>query len=599
MDWRRFSVDAVAEFMKWEAGLFLSLRPDVPMTTNLDGPLNNWYGYRGANMEEYSEPMDRVGIDIYPGAYTIRDFVPYSTDMVQGVAQGRQAVVLESESFSPDQWKSYDEKQRADFLRSEMWTMIGHGMNGILLWGFDTFSGNDGIFNPRILACRDIAHQTQMINMKDFRRQKSHVALCVDPDSFIHDTGIEKSQNEFTTNLDHENEGFHAALADAGYQTDVIFLSQLHQGVLKNYSALVLPSAMMMDQETATVLKDYVSNGGILIASEPFASMDRWTKPLPVVPGYGLDEVFGCTIGHDHPAKAGQITTAQGKFDGRESTASLTVHGAQVIGTFSDDSPAITSNTFGKGKAIFIARQVGLPYIDYNSPQALSLALADILKQASILPTAKEAKGGGILDVSSLVDSHGNVLVVSSVPTSKGKSLPGIKDAEITYACDDAASFHGGFLLAATSSDGGIVRSGPEPLTLTPGSDNKSISFDLPEIKTVAPVLLAKDAGPLLATEMPDTVTRGQEATVTVTCFNPSSKPLMASIDLRAATTPSVKLTADKAAVEVAPYGQAKVVVKAKVDASAPMARVPLTAFLTLSGQAPEIAGIPVDVEIK
>jgi hypothetical protein len=152
MDWRHFNVDAVADFMKWEADFFHTLRPDVPRTTNLDGPLNNWYGYKSSNMLEYSAEMDRVGIDLYPAVWTNRDFLPYGSDMVQGVAQGREGNVIECESFAQDQWPGFSEEARGGLLRSELWTLLGHGMSGVLVWGFDTFNHPDDPFNARILA---------------------------------------------------------------------------------------------------------------------------------------------------------------------------------------------------------------------------------------------------------------------------------------------------------------------------------------------------------------------------------------------------------------------------------------------------------------
>ncbi len=590
MDWRRFNVSAIADFLKWEAGFFQTLRSDIPRTTNLDGPLNNWYGYRCANMQQYSAAMDRVGIDIYPAAYSSRDFVPYSTDMVQGVAQGREGNVLECEAFSPEQWKSFDEKQRAGLLRSELWTMIGHGMSGILVWGFDTFRQPDAKFNDRIAVCRDIAHQAAMIGVKDFRRQKSRVALCVDPDSYLYLNAVEKKPLELTSQLDHEYEGFHAALDDAGFQTDVIFADQLRSQVWKNYDAIVMPSAIMMDDAMAAELKNFVSGGGTLVAAAPFAQMDRWGKLQTTVPSFGLDQLFGCkvTVG----VSPGAVVTPQGDFADTNAVA-LELHGANTLYSFADKIPAITSNTVDKGRAILIAAQIGAPYLDWAQSDVLSGLFADILKEVSITANLRGQKSG--LDLSSLADPKGNVLVIATLPVSSGQIPKPVTDAKITYRGSGYADIRGAFAFPPTTVDGGVVRSGPVLVSIMPDLSDKSVTFSPGEITTALPILLTKDAGPLLAVEAPQQMTNGQETDVTVTVYNPSAQAIQGQLNALEANGVKFDGTAP---VDVPSYGHAKVVVKIKAQASGPVARVPLTVTFTPNGGS-VLKSVPVDIAIQ
>jgi hypothetical protein len=244
MDWRRFQVFQIADFMRWEAGFVKSVRPELIRTTNLDGPTNNWYAIRCADLEAYSRAMDAVGIDIYPTPWSDRAFVPYAVDQLIGVAAGRRAHVLECEVFSAKaaEWKKLSEAQRADLLRSELWTMFGHGADGVLMWGFsrgDAFSVTDGEWNSRVLACRDIAGQQRMLGLGAFQRVASEVAICLDPDAYIRGGALDGGNLGAGSALDAEFHGIHAALAAAGFQSDVITdgAAGLHPGRCDGSSA--------------------------------------------------------------------------------------------------------------------------------------------------------------------------------------------------------------------------------------------------------------------------------------------------------------------------------------------------------------------------
>jgi hypothetical protein len=420
------------------------------------------------------------------------------------------------------------------------------------------------------------------------------VALCVDPDSYLYYSGIDKTPLTLASTLDHEYQGFHAALADTGVQTDVIFAQQLSSEVWKNYDVIVMPSALMMDDATVKQLKNFVSNGGTLVAAAPFATMDRWAKEQTAVPGFGLDELFGCKV--TGAGSSGPISTLNGSVPAYDPVA-LTIRGAKVLGTFPDGSPAITSNSFAKGRAILIAGKVGQPFIESAMPDVLPDVLTDVLKQASVVPTMGAKGTGTPIDVSSLIDSRGNVLVVSSISTDGGKAPAPVTDAKIVYRGGDPASFRSAFIFPPTRAEGGVVRSGPVPAKLIPDLADQSVSLLPGEIQSVLPVLLAKDAGPLLATAAPQQVANGQEEDITVTCFNPSPRTVRGQLEARAGNL----LTLDAAgptAVEIPPFDQKTVVLKLKVQAPAPVARVPLTVILSTPG-ASEMKGVPIDIAVK
>ncbi|GEM_PF-2335514 len=600
LEWRRFSVQSIADFLKWESELSASIRKDMPRTTNLDGPLTHWYGYRCSDNYAYSKAMDRAGIDIYPTEWTDRAFVPYSADMLMGVAQDREGHILECDVFSPKNWKNLSEAQRSKLLSSEVWSFIGHGASSILLWGFDrndNFNLTSGEFNDRLLVCRDIAHYCKMLNIGSFARTQPKVAVCVDPDSYLYLSGLEKKPHQDTPGLDSENHGFYAAIMNAGYQTDVIFTGQLKDGVAKRYKAIVFPCAMMMDAGLAETLKEYVMSGGTVIADAPFATMDRLGHPSDYMPNCGLNQLFGI----NYNRKGDEITSAvinspQGKIPTTRPIEKLELIGAQAIGTFENGKPAVTSKINGKGMAVFFAGRVGQAYMNTPSGNALSETLKAILGTASILPSIQTSPdSASLLDRSSLEDADGNLFVVAATQGEKGKMPPEFKDVNLVISAANPSAYKNAFILAPTKNDKGIVRSGPVPAAIS--VDANSMKISIGDVVSGTPVLVAKDMRPLLSMEALYLLRQGQEGEVKVTCYNPSAKKLDATLHLNLPI--GFEDVSGKTKVSVEPYSQQGVVLKFKVISGKPLERAPIGAILTTHTMKEGIAAVPLDLKVE
>ena len=157
LDWRRFQADLIAGFLDQEVAFAHRTLPGVPTTTNLSGPLDNWYPIRLGDNYRYTADMDIAGIDIYPSQWTTAVFPGYAMDMTRGAAQGRKIYVPECEVFDGSRFPGLSEDQRAGMLRSLVWTFIGHGADGVLMWTLDGEGGfhlTDGAFNARVAAVR-------------------------------------------------------------------------------------------------------------------------------------------------------------------------------------------------------------------------------------------------------------------------------------------------------------------------------------------------------------------------------------------------------------------------------------------------------------
>jgi hypothetical protein len=553
LDWRRFQVFQIGEFMAWEAGFTKTLRPDLARTTNLDGSTNNWYAIRCADIEAYSRAMDTVGMDIYPTRWTDRAFVPYAVDQLIGVAQGRRAHVLECEVFSSrsEEFHDVDEAHRAELLRSALWTMYGHGVDGVLLWGFsrgDSFSLTDGEWNPRVLACRDLVAQQRMLGLGNFRRTPARVALCIDPDAYLFASTRDSAPLAGGSELDRECHGLHAALSAAGIACDVIESAQL-PAVTARYQAIILPAAPLMDQATADRLRDFVSAGGTLITQAPFAAYDRWGAALPTAPGFGLA---------GSPTANVEEVPAEGGLPTRRSTP------------------------LGRGRTVVFAGAVGSAFLDGHAP-ALPAVLARSVAASGIAPRLRVQTTAAVVPDACLLDAGDDRLLVVTVHGEKGRAAApatGVLVALPGYRPTAAFAF------PATTERDGVVRSGPQPVALAAAADGCALT--LGTVSGALPVLLTAGHAPLLSLELPATATASTTVTLAVTCHNPSATALSGTLDL---VFPGQSTSAP---VSVAPWGQQRVTLQFTTPATGE--RLPIGA--TLRSPSCTVTAIPVDLRV-
>jgi len=141
-----------------------------------------------------------------------------------------------------------------------------------------------------------------------------------------------------------------------------------------NYKLLFVPGVTVMDETTATKIRDFVKNGGTIIMTSNSAVVDETGKVFASTHPGRLSDVFGIRVASYEETEAlNEISrkaykdkklefTYKGKAIDMESARFDVIEpkGAEVIGSitsFDKDYPIMTSNKYGKGRAIYI----GLP----------------------------------------------------------------------------------------------------------------------------------------------------------------------------------------------------------------------------------------------
>jgi beta-galactosidase len=254
-----------------------------------------------------------------------------------------------------------------------MWAYLGlidYGQ-AFLAWTFNTHRGgeeqalfglidHDGTPSWKYAEFQQIASEFAKLQSLGFPRQrKPEVAIAYSFESLIasHPPGPSNTARQYFT-VDYTGQVTAALQPFFEDNIDVAFVNVGHSAL--DYKLLVIPADYLMDAASAEAIRNYVRNGGTAIMTALSAKVDennQWfDTPLPG----RLSDVFGIrTAEFYRPATPPEIG-----LNGKTEKASIGFYEvleprtAKVMAAFTNtpgNSPAITVNNYGKGRAIYVA----------------------------------------------------------------------------------------------------------------------------------------------------------------------------------------------------------------------------------------------------
>jgi hypothetical protein len=587
LEWRRFHTQGIAEFLAWEHALARKLAPELTTTTNLSGPLDWWHAYRVSDNEAFSRAVDRPGIDIYLDEYRAAYFTGYALDMTRGVANGRDFEVLECDVFDPEKFPKMSEEQAAQVLEGFLFTQAAHGARGILLWWGGGGAYNlikQGAYNPRLRALREVTDLSELLGLGAFRVPPRRVALVVDPDAYFFYTAGSKEPPYW---LDHSLLGLYAALIDTHHEVDVLFTEQVRRGEADRYPALVFGNQTLMDEKLAGRIKAFVAAGGLVIAGARFADTNGVGRPSASAPTEKLDAVFGAKLGPT-VEESPELTVGEQLVVGRRWRTGVEPTTASVLGRFPDGRAAVTDNSFGRGRALFLATDVGQAYLEGRS--ALSALLGGWMKDSLGVPDGVRVTHGSrrLVDAVLLVDDAKNSLAIATLPPDRDEPTLPVDSVTLTVPRERLYGASRAYRYESLRVANGRSVSAFEELVLPPAGD---VVIPIERLDAASLVLFARNAPPLVGLDAPATVRAAAAFTARATYSNPSPKKLSARALLGLAGEADAAATQS---IELAPFG--RTVVELTGKAPEKPGRYTVRAVLLDAQGAPIASGIAHDL---
>jgi beta-galactosidase len=284
-----------------------------------------------------------------------------------------------------------------------MWSGEEQYLEGMLDW--------DGIPNRKYDEYKKIATEFKKIGKYFPYRVQSEVGLAFSfPSQIASSSFPEQQENQLQACFD--------VFFNRNMDARVVEISRSPM----KYKLLIVPGVTVMDETTATKIRDFVKNGGTVIMTSNSALVDETGKVFASTHPGRLNDVFGIRIaGYEETESLNEISgkslkgnkielSYKGKEIPSESARFDVVEskGAEILGSITSldkDYPIITSNNFGKGRAIYI----GLPAKEEILDPLLDELIVELsLKKGPEVPAGVMAR--------QIDKNHFLYLNVSSVP---------------------------------------------------------------------------------------------------------------------------------------------------------------------------------------
>ena len=389
LDFKRFSSDALKDFFTAERDMLSSITPDIPLTTNFMVSA----GGTTLDYDDWGGEVDFVSNDHYftPGDAHL-DELAYSASLVDGISR-KQPWFLMEHSTSAVNWREVNYRKEPGQLVRDSLAHVAMGADAVNFFQWRQSRSGAETFHSAMLP--HAGEDTQVFRDvcelgKDLQilADEGLLGTQVAPSriAVVFDYGSEWASEHTTTATQHvrhwtEPLDWFRALQDNGITADVMPL----QADWEQYEAVVMPAVYALGRTDADRIRRYVAQGGKLFATSYTGIVDESDRVwLGGYPG-AIRDVVGVRseefvpMGDDSPGALNHLDLDNGAVardlaDCITSTASS----ARVLSRYRaakttgmNAAPAITVNSYGDGRAVYVAGRLGHSGLAASLPMML------------------------------------------------------------------------------------------------------------------------------------------------------------------------------------------------------------------------------------
>ena len=403
IDWKTFIAEKLGEDLRERYQAVKQVAPRTIVTSHAAGvglfaSPHHWEGQ--ADDWTMARQVDFYGTSFYPkhSAFVDRD-VPWRAALLDftrsfGYDDGREGFwVGELQGGFGTIAVNVSPTVTPEDLRIWTWSALARGAKGIhyYVWypmssGYESggFGLNhlDGSITDRAKVAGSIARivdANQPLFLKA-RPPRAEVAIVYNP--LAHFVGGRQRaaayggpQGEMVGIERDSLLGVHRALFPENVPIDYVHINHLEDGRLNHYKLVFLPYPPMLPEASAAAFRDYVAQGGALVAEARLGWNNERGYAAERVPGLGLWEVVGARETAVETAPGGRTTIrwisddlpglgAGAEFPARwyKETLEPVSHAARVVAHFEDGTPAAVLSTFGGGRTLMLGSYVSAAY---------------------------------------------------------------------------------------------------------------------------------------------------------------------------------------------------------------------------------------------
>jgi beta-galactosidase len=255
----------------------------------------------------------------------------------------------------------------------DMWTwgMISRGARAINFYAFYPMNAGyesggygminlDGTLTQRSIHAGEIAARIQQNSdlILGSHPETAEAAIIFNP--LVPLVGGYDEQSSRTA-IHQAIAGYHRMFFERNLPLDVLSSRELAKTALQKYKLVIVPYPLMMTNEEAEVLEQYVADGGHMFVEARAGWIDASGHAEPKVPGFGWDRMLGVREkeiipGKEFTLKWGEQDFKSMSFLERLETTSPSAH---AVAFSSDGTPVAFENHFKNGSTIVCGSFVG------------------------------------------------------------------------------------------------------------------------------------------------------------------------------------------------------------------------------------------------
>ena len=375
LDWYRFCSDTIVAFVRMQADVLHKLSPNHPVTVALHSPY-----LRKFDHFDMATAVDFVSVESNPAIKNIFSELACNIDMLRSLKKVDVKMpdddcgfwVIEQKTGQID-LEDVKPLVRPGIVRLFSYQLISRGADGIFYYRWRQPRIGNEKFHGAILPHHIEGNTRVFKEVSQIGEELKLLAPAIKNTKVVADVCILYSHendwalqqplqpNKFFSLREHI-QLFYSALHDRNILVD--FARPFED--LSKYKIVIAPSLHLLAGGEADRLKLYVQNGGTLVGTFNTSLVNE--HQITSVTGYPNDmtDLFGLEVLEFDPLPPGEENhlTFKGAFmtshlhPARLWCDIIEPKGCQILATYAKDfyagTPAVTMNTFGLGKAIYI-----------------------------------------------------------------------------------------------------------------------------------------------------------------------------------------------------------------------------------------------------
>ncbi len=399
--WRRFVSDSHISFFENEIAPLREITPDIPITTNF------MKLYDGIDYQAFAKKLDLVSWDNYPAwdkGNNLQEAcdTAFVHDAFRTMGDGKPFFMMES-TPSLVNWHNVNKLPQPGRQELSSIQAVAHGADSVqyFQWrksrgGHEKYHGavvdHCGHENTRVF--KEVSHLGEVLEkLSDVvgGECNSQVAVVAD---WQNSWAVKYFCGYNNDHRDYFDEciKWYKPFREKGISVDVISM----EDDFSKYKLVIAPFLYMLKDGTIERIETYVKNGGNFVTTYLSCLVDKDDLCyLGGFPANELKDVFGvwCEETDSLPEGMKNSISYNGKsYDVVKVCDLLHSNGATVLGEYEDDfykgRPAVTENSYGNGKAYYVAFRNDGSFADEFAPK--------LIADANVTPDTKLEAGKGV-----------------------------------------------------------------------------------------------------------------------------------------------------------------------------------------------------------